>query len=256
MNQSAYIRRIRGDPCAIQSNMDYLQQLLDQSQWPALTALILGLMTAISPCPLATNITAIAYISKEFGDKRRIFLNGLIYTFGRIVSYTLLGLIIYYGASRLDISIFFQKYLNRVLGPLLIFIGLFMLDIFNYRKTGGGKWITRLEEKINMGRSSGAFLLGMLFALAFCPYSGMLYFGMLIPMTISSASGLYLPVIFAIATGLPVIIIAWLLAFSVRGVGNFYQKLKNFELWFRRIVAVIFILIGLYYTYLIYIKPL
>ena len=236
--------------------MEYLQYLLDQSQWPALTALILGLMTAISPCPLATNITAIAYISKEIGDKRRIFLNGLIYTLGRIISYTLLGLIIYYGASRLDISIFFQKYLNRILGPLLILIGLFMLDIIKYRKTGGGKWIALLEEKINVGRSWGAFLLGMLFALAFCPYSGMLYFGMLIPITISSTSGLFLPVIFAIATGLPVIIIAWLLAFTVRGVGNFYQKLKNFELWFRRVVAIIFIIIGLYYTYLIYIKPL
>jgi cytochrome c-type biogenesis protein len=236
--------------------MDFLQNLLDQSQFPALTALILGLMTAISPCPLATNITAIAYIGREIGNKRRIFLNGLIYTLGRIVSYTLLGLIIYYGASRLDISIFFQKYLNKILGPLLILIGLFMLDIFKINSSGGGKWITRLEEKINIGRSSGSFLLGMLFALAFCPYSGMLYFGLLIPMTISSASGLYLPVIFAIATGLPVIIIAWLLAFTVRGVGNFYRNLKNFELWMRRTVAVIFILTGLYYSYLIYIKPL
>lgn len=236
--------------------MDFLQNLLDQSQVPALTALILGLMTAISPCPLATNITAIAYIGKEIGDKRRMFLNGLIYTLGRIISYTLLGVIIYYGASRLDISIFFQKYLNKVLGPLLILIGLFMLDIFKMGSTGGGAWMSRLEEKINVGRSWGALLLGMLFALAFCPYSGMLYFGMLIPITISSASGLYLPVIFAIATGLPVIIFAWLIAFTVRGVGNLYQKLKTFEFWFRRVVAVTFILIGLYYTYLIYIKPL
>lgn len=236
--------------------MELLQNLLDHSQWPALTALILGLMTAISPCPLATNITAIAYIGKEIGDKRRIFLNGLIYTLGRIISYTLLGLIIYWGASRLDISIFFQKYLNRVLGPLLILVGLFMLDIFRLKQTGGGKWISRLEEKINVGRSLGAFLLGMLFALAFCPYSGMLYFGMLIPITISSPSGLYLPVIFAIATGLPVIVIAWLLAFTVRGIGNFYRNIKIFELWFRRVVALIFILVGFYYSYLIYLKPL
>jgi cytochrome c-type biogenesis protein len=142
------------------------------------------------------------------------------------------------------------------MGPLLILIGLFMIDIFRFNRTGGGKLISRIEEKINVGRSRGAFLLGMLFALAFCPYSGMLYFGMLIPITISSASGLYLPVIFAIATGLPVIVMAWLLAFTVRGVGNFYQKLKTFELWFRRVVAVVFILIGIYYSYLIYIKPL
>jgi cytochrome c-type biogenesis protein len=236
--------------------MEYLQTLLDQSQFPVLTALILGLMTAISPCPLATNITAIAYIGKEIGNRRRIFISGLIYTLGRTVSYALLGLIIYYGASRLDISIFFQKYMNKILGPLLILIGLFMLNIFRMGNSGRGKWINILEEKIKVGRSSGAFLLGMLFALAFCPYSGMLYFGILIPMTISSASGLYLPVIFAIATGLPVIIISWLLAFTIRGVGNFYQKLKNFEFWFRRIVAVIFILVGFYYSYLIFIKPL
>jgi cytochrome c-type biogenesis protein len=236
--------------------MNLLQNLLDQSQWPALTALILGLMTAISPCPLATNITAIAYIGKELGDKRRIFMNGLIYTLGRIISYTLLGLIIYWGASRLDISIFFQKYLNRVLGPLLIVIGVFMLDIFKINMSGGTKWISRLEEKINAGRSLGAFMLGMLFALAFCPYSGMLYFGMLIPITISSPSGLYLPVIFAIATGLPVIIIAWLLAFTVRGIGNFYQNLRIFEIWFRRVVAFVFILAGIYFSYQMYIKPL
>lgn len=236
--------------------MEYLQQLLDQSQWPAFTALILGLMTAISPCPLATNITAIAYIGKEIGDKKRIFLNGLVYTAGRIISYTLLGLIIYWGASRLNISVFFQKYLNRLMGPVLILIGLFMLDIFRWSGTGSGKWFSRLEEKIKVSRSWGSFLLGNLFALAFCPYSGMLYFGMLIPLTISSPSGLYLPVIFAIATGLPVIVFAWLLAFTVRGVGNFYRQLRNFEWWFRRVVAVLFIIIGLYYIYLIYIKPL
>jgi threonine/homoserine/homoserine lactone efflux protein len=131
-----------------------------------------------------------------------------------------------------------------------------MLNVFKLGNTGGGKWISRLEEKINVGRSWGALMIGMLFALAFCPYSAVLYFGMLIPMTISSTSGLYLPVIFAIATGLPVIIVAWLIAFTVRGVGNFYQKLKTFEFWFRRIVAGIFILIGIYYSWMIYIKPL
>jgi cytochrome c biogenesis protein CcdA len=235
--------------------MNYLQSLLDQSQWPALTALILGLMTAISPCPLATNITAIAYIGREIGDRRRIFLNGLIYTLGRIVSYTLLGFIIYYGASKLDLSIFFQKYLNRFLGPLLIVIGILMLDLIRMRTSSGSNWMNRLEERIQGGRSWGSFLLGLLFALAFCPYSGMLYFGMLIPLTIADPSGLYLPVIFAVATGLPVIIFAWLVAFTVRGVGSVYQKLKTFEFWFRRVVAVIFILTGAYYTYLIYFKP-
>lgn len=181
---------------------------------------------------------------------------GLICTLGSIISYTLLGMMIYYSAGRLDISIFFQKYLNKFLGPLLILIGLFMLDIFKLGYSGGGKWINTLKEKINTGRSRGALTLGMLFASAFCPYSARLYFGMLIPITIKSVSGLYLPVIFAIATGLPVIIFAWLVAFTVRGARNSYQNLKTFELWFRRIVAIVFILTGFYYSRLIYIKPL
>lgn len=235
--------------------MDLLQSFLDQSQFPALTALILGLMTAISPCPLATNITAVAYIGREIEQKRQAFVNGLLYTLGRIISYTLIGLIIYWGAKGLDISIFFQKYLNKALGPVLVLIGLFMLDVFRINGSGGGKWLSGLESRIKVSRGWGSLLLGVLFALAFCPYSGMLYFGMLIPLTISSASGLYLPAIFAIATGLPVIIVAWLIAFTVGGVGNFYQRIKAFEFWFRRIVAAVFILVGLYYTYLIYLKP-
>lgn len=247
---------VRLSNCQLPTTMDFLQNLLDQSQFPVLTAFILGLMTAISPCPLATNITAIAYIGREIDAKKKIFFNGLLYTLGRIISYTLIGLIIYWGASRLDISVFFQKYFNKILGPLLILFGIFMLDFITFSKIGGNKWMSKYEEKIRVDRSWGALVLGMLFALAFCPYSGMLYFGMLIPLTIASASGLYLPIVFAVATGLPVIIIAWMLAFTIRGLGNFYQRLKVFELWFRRVVAAVFILTGLYYSYLIYLKPL
>ena len=91
-------------------------------------------------------------------------------------------------------------------------------------------------------------LLGILFALAFCPYSGVLYFGMLIPMTVNSASGLFLPVVFAIATAIPVIIFAWLLAYTASGVGRLYKGLKVFEIWFRRLIAVVFIVVGIYYV--------
>jgi cytochrome c-type biogenesis protein len=95
--------------------------------------------------------------------------------------------------------------------------------------------------------------LGIVFALAFCPYSGVLYFGMLIPMTIVSVNGLYLPIVFAFATGLPVIIISYFLAYSIGSIGNIYDKVKNFEKWFRRVVAVLFIIIGIYYFYSYYI---
>lgn len=233
--------------------MEYLHQLLEGSSTPFWSALILGLMTAISPCPLATNITAIGFISKDIENKERIFLSGLLYTLGRAFCYTSLGLILYFGASRFQVAQIFQGWGERVIGFLLVLIGAIMLDVIKIKFPA----LSAITDKIgNKGKGSywGAFLLGLVFALAFCPYSGVLYFGMLIPMTISSASGLYLPLFFAIATGLPVIIIAWILAYSVASIGNFYQRIKVFETWFRRIVAGVFILVGIYYLIIYYLK--
>jgi cytochrome c-type biogenesis protein len=226
--------------------MEYLHNLLESSSASFWSALILGFMTAISPCPLATNITAIGFISRDFKQKKRIFFSGLLYTLGRAFSYTALGLILYFGASRFHIAQVFQGWSERILGFLLIAIGVFMLDVVNIRfPLFYG--LTDSIGKNSKGSLLGAFLLGIAFALAFCPYSGVLYFGILIPMTISSASGLYLPMVFAFATGLPVIIIAWLLAYSVTGIGNFFNKVKAFETWFRRVVAFSFIVAGIYY---------
>ncbi|MCX6242087.1 MAG: aromatic aminobenezylarsenical efflux permease ArsG family transporter [Bacteroidetes bacterium] len=226
--------------------MQYLQAILENSQYSALTAFILGLMTAISPCPLATNISAIGFISRDIENRRRVFIKGLIYTLGRAISYTGLGVILFFGASKMHVSMLFQGWGEKLLGPLLIIIGLFMLDFIKVKMPG----FSGLTEK--MGEHSkrsyrGTLLLGMIFAMAFCPYSGVLYFAILIPMTITSASGLFLPFIFAIATGLPVIIFAWLLAYAMGNVGKIYNRIKVFELWFRRMVAVLFILVGTYY---------
>ena len=208
-------------------------------------------MTAISPCPLATNISAIGFISRDIENRRRVFLKGLVYTLGRAITYTGLGIILYFGASKMHVSMLFQGWGEKLLGPILILIGLFMLDFIKIKFPG----FAGLTEK--MGEHSkrsywGTLLLGMVFAMAFCPYSGVLYFAMLIPMTIASASGLYLPVVFAFATGLPVIIFAWLLAYAVGNVGKLYDRIKIFELWFRRIVAVLFILVGIYYIVIFY----
>lgn len=216
-----------------------------------MTAFILGLMTAISPCPLATNISAIGFISRDIENRRRVFIKGLVYTLGRAISYTGLGIILYFGASKIHVSMLFQGWGEKLLGPILILIGLFMLDFITVKFPG----LSGLTEK--MGEHSkrsywGTLLLGMVFAMAFCPYSGVLYFAMLIPMTITSVSGLYLPIVFAIATGLPVIIFAWLLAYAVGNVGKIYNRIKVFELWFRRIVAVLFILVGIYYIFIFY----
>ncbi len=232
--------------------MQYLQAILENSQYAALTAFILGLMTAISPCPLATNISAIGFISRDIENRRRVFIKGLVYTLGRAISYTGLGVILYFGASKMHVSLLFQGWGEKLLGPLLILIGIFMLDFINIKLPGFSGLTDKMGE--NSKRSYwGTLLLGMVFAIAFCPYSGVLYFAMLIPMTIASASGLYLPVIFAIATGLPVIIFAWLLAYAVGNVGKLYDRIKVFELWFRRIVAVLFILAGIYYIMVFFI---
>ena len=231
--------------------MEVLQNFLETSQFPIFTAFILGLMTAISPCPLATNITAIGFISKDIESQRKVFINGLVYTLGRAISYTAIGFLFFFGASQFEFAGFFQEWGEKLLGPLLIIIGLFMLGVLKLKIPGLGSLTEKMENKSNSG-FWGVLLLGIVFALAFCPYSGVLYFGMLMPMTISSVSGLYLPVIFAIATGIPVIIFAWLIAFSVGSIGNVYNKLKSFELWFRRIVAVLFIGVGAYYIITIY----
>jgi len=231
--------------------MDFLTNLLDNTSMPWLTAVLLGFMTAISPCPMATNITAIGFISKDLEDRNRVFLNGLFYTLGRAISYTLIAMIIYFGADQFRFSGFFQRYGEKIIGPLLLLIGIFMLDFIRINFPGFGRLTSGLENKKSW-RYIDAILLGMVFALAFCPYSGVLYFGMLIPMTVASASGLYLPVLFALATGIPVILFAWLLAYTVSGIGVIYNKIKVFEKWFRRVIAILFIVVGVYYIIRIY----
>lgn len=228
--------------------MEYLQNLADGSNWPILTAFVLGLMTAISPCPLATNITATAYLSKDIGEKHRVLFNGLFYTLGRMFTYTVLGLIFYFGASQFQVARLLQNIGGMWLGIALIVIGILMLDVIKWNIPGMGKFTSKLEKKEGKKNYLDAFLLGLLFALAFCPYSGVLYFGGLIPITIASPSGLLLPPVFAIATGLPVIVIAWLLAYSVSNVGKFYNKMNIFQKWFKRIVAAVFIMVGIYYV--------
>jgi len=231
--------------------MEFLQNWLDSTNVPFLSAFILGIMTAISPCPLATNITAIGFISKDIENKKRIFFNGIWYTLGRAFSYTTLGVILYFGASTFKVAKLFQSNGEKFLGPLLIIVGILMFDFIKIKFPGFNKLSEKIENK-NKSNWWSAFLLGVVFALAFCPYSGVLYFGMLIPITVSSVSGLYLPFVFAVATGLPVIIIAYLLAFSISSVGGFYNKIKIFEKWFRRVIAIVFILVGFYYVFIFY----
>lgn len=231
--------------------MDFLTGILENSTMPWLSALVLGLMTAISPCPLATNITAVGFISKDIENRHRVFLNGLLYTLGRGISYSSLALIIFLGADQFKFSGFFQRYGEKLIGPLLIIIGLLMLGVIKLNFPGVNKLSSRMQQKNSWGYWD-TVLLGIIFALAFCPYSGVLYFGMLVPMTVSSASGLYLPFVFALATGIPVIIFSWVLAYAVSGIGGVYNRARVFELWFRRVIAVLFIAVGIYYIIRVY----
>ena len=230
--------------------MDFLQSLLENYNIPILSAMILGLMTAISPCPLATNITATAFISKNIASKRKVFLSGLLYSLGRGFSYTAIGLILYFGASKFYIARFFNQNGEKYLGPLLIIIGLIMLNIIKLNFLGKSNFQEKLSEKFKDKGLLGSFLIGVVFALAFCPYSGALFFGMLIPMTIASTDGLYLPIVFAFGTGLPVILFTYLLAFTAGKVGVFYNRITKIEKVMRTLAGVVFILTGLYYVFI------
>ena len=234
--------------------MEWLQSLLDSSSTPVLTAFLLGLLTSISPCPLATNIAAIGFIGKHIENRRRIFVNGLLYTLGRAVAYTALGAVLLVvlkgGSSLFGIQKFIGKYGEMLLGPALLLVRGFMLvgDRLNLPKLGfrgSGEGLARRGGR-------GAFLLGMLFAMVFCPTSGVFYFGMLIPMSATATAGWLLPIIFAMATALPVLVVAWILAFSVGRIGAFYGKMQTVQRWLNWIVGGLFIAIGIYYCAVFY----
>lgn len=235
--------------------MDWLQTLLDNSTMPVVTALLLGLLTAISPCPLATNIAAIGYIGKDIENRRSVFRKGLLYALGRTVAYTLLGVvligIIRSGASMFGVQKFIGTWGELLLGPLLIIIGLLML--FGHRLNLPQFGFSGQGEGLAKKGGLGAFLLGVLFAMAFCPTSGVFYFGMLIPMSATATMGYLLPVVFAGATALPVLVVAWILAFSAGEIGKFYGRVKSMEKWITIVVGAVFIIVGLYQTYQIYV---
>lgn len=235
--------------------MDALQNLLDSTNIPVLTAFLLGILTAISPCPLATNITAIGFISKDLENRHRIFWSGLVYTLGRVIAYAGLALalipILQKGASMFAIQKTISIYGEIVLAPALILIGLFMLlgkylrlPKFGFSGQGG--------EKLKNKGYWGALLLGVLFALAFCPTSGVFYFGMLIPLSAVETGGYLLPVVFAIATGLPVVVVAWILAYSVSGLGKFYNNIQKIQKIMHLIIGILFLLVGTYYGVVYY----
>ncbi len=234
--------------------MEFLQTLLDNSTMPVVTAFLLGLITAMSPCPLATNIAAIGFIGRDIESRKSVFLNGVLYTLGKVLAYSILGIILIIiikeGASFFGIQKFIGKYGEMIIGPALLLIGVLMLfsdkiKLPSFGFNGDGE---RLARKGRLG----SFLLGILFALTFCPSSGIFYFGMLIPLSADSTMGYFLPTIFAIATALPVLIVAWILAFSAGHISKIYGQMQIIQKYLNIIVSVLFISIGIYYCITIY----
>jgi cytochrome c-type biogenesis protein len=210
------------------------------------SALWLGVLTSISPCPLMTNIAAISYIGKQADRPRTVLLTGSLYTLGRALTYVILGALLV--ASLLSVpalSNFLQRYMNKVLGPVLIVVGMFLLDLLRLPALGGSG-TSRWGERLGRSGAWGALLLGMLFALSFCPTSAALFFGSLIPLSIKWESAVTLPSLYGLGTALPVFVFAVLVAAGAKSVASAFQKLSAVEVWARRITGVVFVVVGIY----------
>lgn len=213
-----------------------------------LTAVWLGFLCSISPCPLATNIAAISFVSRRVGKVGMVLSSGILYMFGRTLAYTVLGIILVEGvAAAPELSHLLQKYMNMLIGPFLIVAAMVLLNLLKLNSNGSSLG-EAMQKRVEKSGVLGAFLLGVIFALSFCPSAAALFFGGLLPLAIKMQSGFVLPSVFGIATGLPVLLFAFLLAFSAHKVGKTYNKLARFEIWAQRITGVVFLLIGLYMT--------
>jgi len=214
---------------------------------PVLSALLLGLITAISPCPLATNIAAIGYVSRRVTERRYAVITGALYTLGRMFSYSIIGiLIIVVGLEIPGLATFLQDFGEQVLGPLLIVVGVIMLSINRISLSLGGGKLSAIGEKVADWGMIGGFLLGALFALAFCPYSAALFFGVLIPLSLKSAGGVALPAVYAIGTGLPVLVFGVFISAGVARVSKWLNAVTRVEKIIRVAVSIIFIGVGIY----------
>ncbi len=212
------------------------------------TAFWLGILTSISPCPMATNIAAISFIGKQADKPKRVLITGLLYTAGRTLAYMWLGIILV--SSLLNapgLSHFMQKYINMALGPLLILVGMVLLELLNIRLVSRGTSM-KLQAKIGSWGLWAPFFLGILFALSFCPVSAALFFGSLLPIAVKMGSGVWLPMVYGIATGLPVLAFAIIISLGTQYISKAYNNITIIEKWGRLVTGTIFILVGIYLT--------
>ena len=211
------------------------------------SALWLGILTSISPCPLATNIAAISFVGRKVGSTPQVLLSGLLYTIGRTIAYLALGVVVMTGLMASgEIARFLQRYLNQILGPVLILVGMLLLGLLNVTGSltlaGSG-----LQQRASKGGIWWALVLGILFALSFCPVSAGLFFGGLIPLSASNQSRFVLPTLYGVGTALPVIVFAFIIAFASHYVGKAFHRLTQIERWVRIVTGVVFVMAGIYY---------
>ena len=215
--------------------------------FPVFMALWFGILTSISPCPLAMNIAAVSFLSKKIETPFKTIFLGILYTFGRVLTYLILGGIIFYGTSSIpELARWLQIYMNKLLGPFLIIISVVLLEFIKFNTTGmiQGEKLKKIAEK---GDYFAAFLIGFIFALAFCPVSAALFFGSVFSLNASGGKFIHL-VLYGIGTGIPVLFFAVVIATGSNKLGLFFNKLSSFEYWARRFTGVIFLLAGIYYT--------
>ncbi|MDD2404339.1 MAG: aromatic aminobenezylarsenical efflux permease ArsG family transporter [Victivallaceae bacterium] len=216
------------------------------------TAAWLGFLCSISPCPLATNIAAISFVSRKVGKVSMVLSTGLLYTLGRTVTYTVLGVLLVGGlTSAPELSHALQKYMNLMMGPLLILVAMVLLNLLNLKTPSASGISQAMQKRVESMGIFGGFFLGVFFAMSFCPTSAALFFGSLLPLAVNMESGLVVPGTFGIATGMPVLFFAFLLAFGANKVAKAYNKLAKFEVWAQRITGAVFLIIGIGMTFTI-----
>jgi cytochrome c biogenesis protein CcdA len=222
---------------------------LSEAMIGAGSAVWLGILTSISPCPLATNVAAISYLGRRLDRPRHVLGAGVLYTAGRSAAYVVLGSILVLGLLSIgETSRFLQRSMNRVLGPVLIVVGALLFEWVRWVLPGLGLRAERLRQGLESKGAWGAFPLGALFALSFCPVSAALFFGSLVPIAVRFDSPVLLPGLYGAGTALPVVAFAILIAFGSRLVARAFDRLAVVELWARRLTAVVFIGVGIYMT--------
>lgn len=228
-----------------------IETLLHASEVPAVTAFLLGLLTCVSPCPLCNNVTAIGFISRDITSRHHVLWQGIVFTLGRTAAYSLLGAALIYvihsGRDLLHLQDAMATWGERLLAPVLVVIGAAML--LGSRLHHHHHDCELQARRHHRAGLLGAFLLGAFFAMSFCPVSALIYFGILIPLSAESAGGYALPVVFAVATSIPVLAVAWFVAYSMHSLGRLVGKLQVFQRWFNAFIAILFIAVGIYHFF-------